>query len=336
MIKAAVIGVGAIGHNHARIYHDLPTARLVAVADVDKERVTQVEQRYHVRAYQNYHELLEKERPEIVSVAVPTWLHYEVALDVIAAGVHLLIEKPIAGSLAQGQAIVDAAHQQGVWLAVGHVERFNPAIRALKAHLDAGELGHTFHLHARRMGPFPARVHDVGVVVDLAPHEIDVMRYLTSAEVTRVYAEVEQRVHERHEDGLVGVLHWSNSAIGVLDINWLTPTKIRELAVTGERGMFVVNYLSQDLFFYENREAEDVWEPLGILRGVGEGNMVRWWVEKREPLWVELESFVETVSEGRPPLVNGEDGLRALEVAEALIVSGRERRVIHLNSSGNE
>ena len=137
-------------------------------------------------------------------------------------------------------------------LTVGHIERFNPAVVELQARLRAGELGRVFQVHARRVGPFPERVRDVGVVLDLAPHDIDVMRFLLDSEVARVQAETEQRINTEHEDMLAGVLRFANGVVGVLDINWLTPTKIRELSVLGERGMFVVDYLARELTFYEN------------------------------------------------------------------------------------
>jgi predicted dehydrogenase len=202
----------------------------------------------------------------------------------------------------------------------------------LKRRLEKGELGRIFEIAARRKGPFPVRVRDVGVVLDLAAHDLDVMWYLTGAEVTRVYAETAQRVHESREDMLSGLLRFSDSTVGVLDINWLTPTKIRELSVIGERGMFQVNYLTQDLFFYENADADEVWDHLSILRGVGEGRMIRHVVAKREPLRTELEAFLATVRGANMPTVSAEDGLRALRQAQAIVQSGLEHRPIILET----
>jgi UDP-N-acetylglucosamine 3-dehydrogenase len=225
---------------------------------------------------------------------------------------------------------MNQAHDHGVIFLVGHVERFNPAVVELKRRLDKNELGRIFEIVARRKGPFPARVRDVGVVLDLAAHDLDVMWYLTGAEVTRVFAETAQRVHESQEDMLSGLLRFEDDTVGVLDINWLTPTKIRELSVIGERGMFQVNYLTQDLFFFENTEAGEVWDTLSILRGVGEGRMIRHVVAKREPLRTELESFLATVRGSTVPVVSAEDGLRALALAKAIVQSGLENRPISL------
>jgi predicted dehydrogenase len=301
---------------------------LVAVADADGATAESMARRHGVRFYTDYQEMLTQEELQAVSVCVPTTMHLEVATFALRHGLHVLIEKPIAATVREGQAIVDEAREQGLVCMVGHVERFNPAVVDLKRRLDAGELGRVFEIVARRKGPFPVRVRDVGVVIDLAAHDLDIMWYLTGAEVTRVYAETAQRVHETHEDMLSGLLRFSDGTVGVLDINWLTPTKIRELSVIGERGMFQVNYLTQDLFFFENAEAQEAWDTLSILRGVGEGRMIRHVVAKREPLRSEIEAFLATVRGEDVPIVNGEDGLRALRQARAIVRSGQENRPI--------
>lgn len=318
-MKAGVIGVGAMGKHHARVYNELKEVELVAVADVNAERAEEMARRYKVRAYVDYRKMLEEEELQVVSVAVPTRLHLQVAADVFERGVSCLLEKPIAPTVEEGREIITSANERGVKMAVGHVERFNPAIVELKRRIGRGELGRLFLIHARRLGPFPERIRDVGVVIDLATHDLDIMCYLTGSEVTRVYAETAQRIHTQHEDLLSGLLRFSNGAIGVLDVNWLTPTKIRELSLTGERGMFLVNLLSQDLYFYENSCSQVGWDSLDILRGVGEGDMVRLRVEKMEPLRAEIESFVEWVVSGKEPPVSGEEALQALDLAQKLV-----------------
>jgi UDP-N-acetylglucosamine 3-dehydrogenase len=329
-IRTAVIGVGAMGRHHARLYHDLSESELVAVADAHQATGEAVARRHGTRFYSDYHAMLDAEQIEAVSICVPTTLHLEVASEAIGRGLAVLIEKPIAATAREGQAIVDQARAQGIVCMVGHVERYNPAVVELKRRLDRGELGHIFEIVARRKGPFPERVRDVGVVIDLAAHDLDIMWYLTGAEVTRVYAETARRVHESHEDMLSGLLRFGDGTVGVLDINWLTPTKIRELSVIGERGMFQVNYLTQDLFFFENAQADEVWDTLSILRGVAEGRMIRHVVTKKEPLRTEIEAFLATVRGEKVPIVNSEDGLRALRQAEAIVQSGLEGRPILL------
>jgi predicted dehydrogenase len=330
MIRAAVIGVGAMGKHHARVYNDLDNVELVAVADPDESRRLAVARRYKVAAYADHQDLLKHEQPDVVSIAVPTVLHREVALSVIRRGVHLLVEKPIAFTVEEAQDIIEQAAQAGVTLAVGHVERFNPAVTELKRRLVNGELGRIFQVHARRLSPFPHYVRDVGVVIDLATHELDIMRYVVGDEIERVYAETGRNVHERYEDMLSGIIRFRNSVVGVLDINWLTPTKVRELQITGEQGMFLVDYLEQDLYFYENSEAPSRWDTMALFKGVEEGNVLKIRVSKIEPLEAELRTFVDAAANGTGPVVSGLDGLRAIALAHLLIASGEEGRVLRV------
>jgi UDP-N-acetylglucosamine 3-dehydrogenase len=241
-----------------------------------------------------------------------------------------LVEKPIASTLAEGQEMIRLAEEHGVTLTVGHIERFNPAIIELKRRLDDGQLGRVFKIHARRLGPFPPRIRDVGVVIDLATHDLDVMRCLVGSPVRRIYAEAERRIHTDHEDLFLGLLKFASGTLGILDINWLTPTKIRELLVTGERGMFVANYLTQELCFYTNNHAKGNWSPMDTLCGVSEGDMTKYRIDRREPLREELEAFVVAVMQAQPPQVTGWEGLQALALAHKMIDSSQTNQAIHI------
>jgi predicted dehydrogenase len=332
LLRAAVIGAGSMGRNHARVYSEMDDAELVAVADPDQDSLNKVAQRHRVRTYTNYQAMLEREQLDLVSVVVPTEYHFAVARETLLAGVPTLIEKPIAATVEEGAALVALAQELGVLLTVGHIERFNPAVIALKGQLELGALGKVYQIHIRRIGPFPARIKDVGVVVDLATHDLDIMHYLTDSNVTRLHAEVGRRLHTAHEDLLSAVLRFENEIIGVLDINWLTPTKVRELSVIGERGMFVANYLTQDLVLYENDSAPqgENWHELAVM-GVSEGRMIRFKVNKKEPLRQELDAFVSAVRGGGPAPVRGEDGLLALAVAQKLVESGATGEALPLD-----
>ncbi len=331
-LKAAVIGVGAMGQNHARVYTELKNTRLVAVADAVPETGERIGAKYAVPTYTDFRELLERERPDIVSVVVPTQEHRPVVEAALEAGCHVLVEKPIAGTIADAEAIIAKAEALERKLMVGHIVRFSPAIQALKQHLEAGELGRIFQIVCRRTGPFPARVRDVGVVVDLAPHDLDVMRFITGDEVVRLYAETERRIHTAHEDMLLGLLRFRSGVAGLLEINWLTPQKVRDVIVLGERGMFRVDDLTQDLYFYENADASGLdWPHLSLLKGVSEGRMVRYPIVRYEPLKAELDAFVRAIIADQPVPVTGQDGLWALRLALALVESGRTQRLIEVD-----
>lgn len=331
-LRAGVIGLGMMGANHARVYDEIPDVELVAVADADPARLDQVLGGRSARGYDDHRRMLRDEQLDLVSVAVPTRAHLDVALDVIERGAPLLVEKPLAPTAAEAARLRDAAAAAGVTLTVGHVERFNPAVVELKRRVEAGELGRVYQVHARRVGPFPDRVRDVGVVLDLAPHDIDVMRFLLQSEIVRVQAETEQRIATEHEDMLSGLLRFDNNVVGVLDVNWLTPTKIRELSVLGERGMFVVDYLARSLTFFQNDHpaAESQGWAAQHHKGVREGAVVTIEIQKREPLRTELEAFVEAVRAGSPPAVSPDDGIAAIAVAEALVQAARHGEAVAL------
>jgi len=328
MRKVAVIGVGSMGGNHARVYSELPGVKLVAVCDSRLSVAENVAQRWGTNAYVDFRELLEKERPEAVSIAVPTVLHEAATIAALEAGADVLVEKPIASTPEAGLRVIECARKNRRQLMVGHIVRFNPAVQELKKKLTEGMLGRIFQINCRRIGPFPSRVQDVGVVIDLAPHDIDIMRYLTGFNPVRVFAEIEQRLHTDHEDLLLGWLRFPDNISGGLEINWLTPTKIREVTVLGERGMFKVDDLTQDLYFYENAQASgNVWTALTTLKGVGEGSMTRFAFPRYEPLKAELQAFLQAVESGEPVPVSGEDSLIALKVALAMIEAGQTHQV---------
>lgn len=330
IIKAAVIGVGSIGFHHARVYAEMPEVDLVAVADPHDEVARRVAHTYKVKLYSDYRTMLDQEKPTLVTVAVPTAHHAEVASEAISRGIHVLIEKPLALTHDEGQQIIDLAASEDVKLTVGHIERFNPAVVEIKKRLDRQELGRVFQIRARRLTPFPARIRDVGVVLDIATHDIDVMRYLLGAEVERVYAEIERKVHTSREDLLSGLLRFSDGVIGVLDVNWLTPTKVRQLSVTGEGGMYLADYITQDVYWYKNSGIER--DTIHPLPGVWEGDMLKVQFRKKEPLRAELESFVASVAEDREPEVSGEDALATLDLAHQLVESGHKQAPIYRQS----
>ena len=328
MTRIALIGLGMMGRNHLRVLADLDGVELAAVCDQDAAAVDAVSRKHSIPGYRSWDEMFEREKLDAAVVAVPTRFHMEVGLAALGHGLHVLVEKPIATDLGEGRRLVDAAGSARLVLAVGHIERFNPAVRELQRRVAGGEIGRIYQIQARRLGPFPARIRDVGVVIDLATHDLDVMYTLAASEVQRLYAETERRIHTDHEDILNALLKFESGMLGVLQVNWLTPTKIREVTVLGERGMFVCNYLAQELRQYKNADVALDQGVHGQPRAVTEGEAVMFPIGPAEPLRLELQAFVQAVRGEGPLEVDGEAGLRALHLALALVTSASESRVI--------
>ena len=322
-LKVAVIGGGVMGHHHCRVYSEMDNVELVALADPDTVVCSRIANTYRPRVYGDYREMLDRERPDLASIAVPTSLHVEVACETLSRGVHVLVEKPLALTVDEGRVIIDAARKFDVKLSVGHIERFNPAIVEVRRRLREAELGPIFQVQARRVSPFPGRIQDVGVILDMATHDIDVIRHLVGSEVERVYAETATVSHGSQEDLLSATLRFASGVIGVLDVNWLTPAKTRQLSVLGEGGMYLLDYLTQDVYWYKNSAITDSWESLSVFRGATEGDMVRVHFKKTEPLRAELEAFVTAVQDDLEPQVNGMDALVAVDLSLTLAESGR-------------
>ena len=321
--RIGVIGLGTMGRNHLRVLSDMENAKLVSVCDSNPQVAAALAQKYGVAAYTSWRAMLQCESLDAAIVAAPTRHHFEIGLGALQQQVHVFIEKPITSTVDEARELVAAAAGRRCTITVGHIERFNPAVRELRRHLLLGELGRVFKVHARRCGPFPARIRDVGVVIDLATHDLDVIVYLLGSEPVRVFAETARRIHTEHEDMLNALLRFADGTVGVLDVNWLTPTKVRDITVLGERGMFHVDYLTQDLSFYENDITHGIWDRLASPAGVTEGNMTRFYIARAEPLRLELDAFLRCVVGAGSPEVSGEDGERALRLAAELVASGR-------------
>lgn len=314
MVRMAVVGLGMMGRHHVRVLRGHPEVQLVAVCDPlgDPHGVAG-----DLPLSRGLADVLSIGVDAVV-VATPTDDHKHIGLELADAGVHALIEKPLAADVDAGRALVAAFDDAGLVAAVGHIERFNPAVRSLKARLSAGELGDLYQISTSRQGPFPDRVRDVGVIKDLATHDIDLTAYVSRSSYVSVSARVAHRAGRPHED-LV-------AAIGVLDdgtvtnhlVNWLTPTKERRIVVTGERGCFVADTITADLTFYANSSVPTEWDAISRFRGVSEGDMVRFAIAKPEPLAVELAGFVAAVRGEPGEIVTAREGLITLSVAEAV------------------
>ena len=323
-MKTAVAGLGSMGRNHARVWSEMPGTELVGVADPAEAALGAFTRGRQVQGFRTVAEMLERTRPDVLSVATPTGQHEETVALAVAAGVHVLVEKPLGPDVEAAQRIAGLVRDAGVVGMVGHVERFNPALLELRRRLAAGQVGEFFQFVARRVGPFPPRIRDVGVVQDLATHDLDQARHLLQRDIEILFAQTARRVHTTYED-LVSIVGRAQGGVVLnFEINWLSPRKVRETVVIGEGGMFVADSLTQDLFLYENNWEEGSWRLLQTLRGVSEGNMVRFALRRTEPLRAELENFVDAVTRGTAPGCTLDDGIQALRLAEATLRSARE------------
>jgi predicted dehydrogenase len=264
---------------------------------------------------------------------VPTEQHYEVAKLLLENGVHVLIEKPIARTVEQGEELVRLADARGLILAVGHIERFNPVVVELRRRLREGMAGRIYQINAERLSPYPSRISDAGVVIDLASHDIDLLRYLTGEPVRHFFGETSQSINSDREDLFSGLLRFSNGVVGVLNVNWMTPQKVRRLTITAARGYFTCDLLSQQLYFYENETAPSQWDQLSVLHGVSEGNVLGIRIPRREPLAAELADFVQAVETRRPPTIPGREGVETLRIALGFLESASKEQLMRPQAS---
>jgi UDP-N-acetylglucosamine 3-dehydrogenase len=332
-IRVGLVGLGAMGRNHLRLLAGHQDVELVLVADpVADSLAAAVASVPGARGAADALATLRHDEGlalDALVIASPTTTHLPLALAAIERGIAVLVEKPLAATPAEADRIVAAAAEHGVPVAVGHVERFNPVVLELGRLLRAGWLSTVYAITSRRAGPFPARIRDVGVTIDLATHDVDILSFVAGERPTRIAAETAQRVHESHEDLLFGLLSFPSGTVGMLDVDWLTPAKRRTLTVVGEEGMFELDYLSQRLTF---TRSTDTTNPR-LIAGYAptfEGESVDLPVASGEPLAAELDAFLEVVRRGGRPVVDAEDGRWAVVLADALLRAAREQRTIDL------
>jgi UDP-N-acetylglucosamine 3-dehydrogenase len=318
-VSAAVVGAGNMGRHHARNYHELPSADLQAIVEADGERGRRLAELYGARAYRTVEELLEHEPDvEALSVATPTSNHLETASALLVAGKHVLVEKPIAPTLEEADQLIALAEQRSLVLAVGHVERFNPAVRELKNRIDEGAIGDVLSLNARRVGVMPPQIKDANVIVDLAVHDVDVFRYLLGAGYPEeLYVNAGRAIAEYQFDFADVFLRLGGVAC-FLQVNWITPVKIRTLSVTGTKAYAEVEYVTRRLDIYSALAIHEV-ETFADLEEYSEQPPERIELAHLEPLAVELTEFLRAVRGEPGEIVSGEEARASMEVVIELV-----------------
>lgn len=309
MLKAGVIGVGSMGELHARVYYELENIELTAVADINPTAVKAISTRFGCKAYKDYKNMIEKENLDIVSIGAPTELHKSISIDTMNAGVHTLVEKPISDNLDDAREIIDAAKENGVKLAVGHIERFNPAVVELKRLVAVGRLGNISSVLAKRVGYFPENPLDINVLIEVGVHDIDIFNYILGKLPAVVYACGGKATQGKFREDYANVLLDYNGVSALLEVNWITPLKIRRLEVTGSKAFANLDYISQDLFVHQRDYSS------GGIKTIRE----RVHVKKQEPLKLELRHFGECVLNNKRPINSGEAGYNAIKIAHDAI-----------------
>src|SRR5215472_10810468 len=298
VVRVGVVGVGVMGSNHARVLAEFPGVVLAGVADPDRKQAHDVGSTLGCPAVGSIEELLDR-GVDAVTIAAPTHLHRDIALACIARGVHVLVEKPIASTVSEGEDIIKAARRAGLTLMIGHVERFNPAVQAIAEAIRSEEI---LSIAITRVGPFPPRMSNVGVVIDLAVHDIDLICWFTRSKIVEVQPQLSNAVAEREDIALLQ-FRTESGVLAHINTNWLTPFKARNVTVA-TRGKYVMG----DLL------TRQVTECFGFQPD-GSYSMRHLSVGHAEPLRAELMAFVNAIANNKPPAVTGEEGVASLEIA---------------------
>lgn len=317
-MNVAVIGVGNMGQHHARNYSEINEVNLVAVADLNEEAGKAVAKRFECKHYSDYKEMLKSEKIDLVTIAVPTKFHKKVALDCIEKGIHILIEKPIAATVAEAKEIVDAAKKKGIKFTVGHIERFNPAVQKLKQIIDKGELGEITSIRTTRIGPMPVQIKDANVVIDIGVHDIDLMNWFYGKLPTKIMANGGNALNKTQQDYIDIFMQYGKSA-GVAQANWITPVKIRKMVVSGTKAYAELNFITQELDLYKSDyslEYDDFGEFVIKFGQPRDKEVVK--LESFEPLKAEIESFIKAIKKDTIPVVTAKEAMDALEIAQKI------------------
>ncbi|MCX4400149.1 Gfo/Idh/MocA family oxidoreductase (plasmid) [Streptomyces sp. NBC_00053] len=318
-LRAGLIGLGRMGRHHARVLRSLNGAELVGALDPHGDRYQAAD---GIPVVAGLDALLQLGLDYAV-LACPTLLHEPLGTALAAAGIPTLIEKPLAGDPASARRLVQAFHTAAVPAAVGYIERFNPALIALRQRLEAGQLGDVFSIATRRTGPYPVRITDVGVIHDLATHDLDLTAWITNTRYTSIAARTAHRSGRPHEDLLAALGQLTDGTITHHQVNWISPLKERTTIVTGDHGILIADTLTADLSYWANGSTRTQWEALTAFRGVTEGDVTRYAIPKQEPLIAEHEAFRDLVLGHSRRTATLHDGLHAVLVANAALQASR-------------
>lgn len=331
-LKVAIIGCGVMGSLHGRIYSKIPNVKLVAVCDTNRSKAKSLASYYKSKYYFDYKELLKQENLDAISITVPTALHKKIALPCINYGINILVEKPLASSVGEAKAITEAAKKRGVILTVGHIERFNPAILKLKSLVKKGALGNIVSIVVKRVGLSPPRVKDINVVIDLAVHDLDIVCSILNKFPESIFATGGKGINDKRIDYADIFLDFGQTSC-YLQVNWITPVKIRTLSVTGTLGYCELDYVTQEIVLYKSNYTSNQVpvEFKKFIAKLSKPRKIAVQVKKEEPLKLEIMDFVNSIIKKRQPQVSPQDGVNALKLAEIVLDSLSDKRIIKLS-----
>jgi len=323
-IRTAVIGTGSMGKNHARIYSEI--SNLVAIVDTVKETGLAISEKYGVEFFQDYKELIGK--VDAVTIAVPTKFHFYIAMDLVNAGVNVLVEKPMASNVDEAKKIIAAASKSNVILSVGHIERHNPVVEYAKKNILDGSWGDIISISAKRFSPNPVRISDVGVILDLSVHDIDVINYLFGVPPKSIYCSGSSYSKTDNEDHVLIILNYGDGKIGICETSWQSPIKIRQLSVTSPTNYAELDFMSQSIDLSKSNFSN--LSEKNLFKSTMEINNQKINIPNEEPLKNQLIDFLTSVENSTEPLVTGSDGLSVLKVATAALESLKYNKLIEL------
>jgi predicted dehydrogenase len=324
VLRAGVLGLGVMGRHHSRVLAGLEGVEFIGVYDPSDALPTVIEGRPVSRELDAFLDL----GFDYCVVAAPTVYHLEIGTALAQRGINALIEKPVASTTEAATQLRDLFAEAGLIGGVGHIERYNPALQSARRRIEDGLIGDIYQIATRRQGPFPGRIADVGVIKDLASHDIDLTAWVSQQSYVSVNARTAHQSGRDHEDMLIAVGTLSRGTIASHTVNWLTPFKERTTIITGEKGALVVDTLTADLTHYQNGEVTESWDGLSSFRGVSEGDITRFSLNKREPLLAEHEAFRDAVISGDVTrIVTFAEGTTVVRIAEQLALDGITHRL---------
>lgn len=313
MLRTAVVGIGNMGKHHGRIYYELPDTELVAVCDINKELGKDFASRHNCKYYEDYNEMIKKEKLDAVSIVVPTSFHKKVALEFINKKINVLIEKPISSTVEEAKELIDAAKKNNVKLLVGHIERHNPAVLKLKEMIDNGVLGELISIDAKRVGGYPPQIKDSDVILDVAIHDVDILNFLYKKFPNEVFSTKGVAIGKNKADYVDILLDYSGKS-GSVQCNWITPVKIRTLAVTGTKAYAELNYMTQEIKLFESDVVKTVDNFGDFIIKFGNPDMKNVEIKKEEPLKLEILNFINSINGDEKLKITPEEAMKALEL----------------------